>query len=217
MRARLGYLTWPVTIPPASASCRRRLASGGPSPSAPCAGDSNSVRVLAPVRDVHDDRVRPAEQHRPQPLGRLVVEDPLPPVAGDVLGDDHEGDRRVLVRRPGRVEHVEVGEQRADERPVGRLDDDQRHARDLALPAVAHARRPSRVVGDVDRPDVVADRAPDVDRLDDGPVEARDRDDDPLLAVRAAGRRGPGRTASSRAERRVLALDEQHHRDEDAG
>ena len=139
--------------------------------------------VLAPVRHVDDDRVRPAEQHGPQPLGGLVVQDPLPPVAGHVLGDDHERDRLVLVRRPGGVEDVEVGEQRPDQRPVRRLDDHQRHARDLALQVVAQARRRLGVVGDVDGPDVVADRAGDVDRLDDGPVDARHRDDHALLAV----------------------------------
>ena len=60
----------------------------------PPSAASNMRRVLASVGDGDDDRVRPAEQDRPEPLGRLVVEDPLPPAAGDVLGDDHEGDRR---------------------------------------------------------------------------------------------------------------------------
>ncbi len=41
------------------------------------------------------------------------------------------------------------------------------------------------VVGHVDGPDVAADRPPEVDRLDDGPVDAVDRDDHPLLAMRA--------------------------------
>ena len=62
-------------------------------------------------------------------------------MAGDVFGDDHERDRRLLVRRPGRIEDVEVGEQRSDEGPVRRLDDDQRDARDLALEVGPDLRR----------------------------------------------------------------------------
>ena len=54
----------------------------------------------------------------------------------------------------------------------------------LALPALANAGRLLGLVGDQDRPDVLADRAADVDRLDDGPVDARHRHDDPLLALR---------------------------------
>ena len=75
--------------------------------------------VLAPVRDVDDDRVGPPEQHRPESLRRLVVEDPLPPAASHVLGDDDEGDRRLAVRRPGRIEDIEVGEERSGQRPGG--------------------------------------------------------------------------------------------------
>src|SRR6478752_2181497 len=141
------------------------------------------VLLLAPVRHVHHDRVRAPEQHGPQPLGRLVVEDPLPPRARHVLGDHHERDRLQLARGPRGVEHVEVGEQRTGERAVRRLDDDEGHPGDGPLEFGAQARRQLRVVGDVDRPDVVADRAGDVDGLDDGPVEARDRDDRALLAM----------------------------------
>ena len=100
------------------------------------------------------------------------------------------------------IEDVEVGQQRPDEGPVGRLDDDQRDARDLPLEGGPDDCRRVGVVGDVDRPDVVVDRPSDVDRLDDGPVEARDRDDDPLLAVRRAndefGVRRPARASSGR-------------------
>ena len=42
-----------------------------------------------------------------------------------------------------------------------------------------------QVVGDVDRPDVAGQRPAEVDGLDDRPVDAVDRDDHPLLAVRA--------------------------------
>ena len=141
-----------VTIPPAGAAVSRSerllvpgrpaaaVVSAGPPPSLPV-GALEPGRVLASVRDVDDDGVGPAEEGRPEPLRRLVVEDPLPPVAGDVLGDDDERDRRLLVRRPGSVEDVEVGEQRPDERPVRRLDDDERDARHLALPALAHLGR----------------------------------------------------------------------------
>ena len=70
------------------------------------------------------------------------------------------------------------------------------------------------VVGDEHGPDVVGDRPADVDRLDDRPVDARDRDDDPLLAVR---RREHDVVADRElAPRRVvLAVDEQHHPDEE--
>ena len=71
-----------------------------------------------------------------QPLGRLVVEDPLPPAARDVLGDHDEGDRLRLVRRPGRVEHVEVGEQRAGQRSIRAIP-----RRRAARPAPAARRR----------------------------------------------------------------------------
>ena len=111
----------------------------------------------------------------PKALGRLVVEHSLPPAARDVLRDDHERDRLWLARRPRRVEDVEVGKQRAGEGPVRRVDDDQRDARDLALECRSHAGRLVRVIGDVDGPDVVVDRAADVDRLDRGPVDAVDR------------------------------------------
>ena len=63
----------------------------------------------------------------------------------------------LLVGRPGRVEDVEVRLERSDERPVRRLDDDQRHARHLAFPLLAERLGVIRLVGDEDRPDVVRD------------------------------------------------------------
>ena len=128
-------------------------------------------------------------------LRGLVVEQPVPPVAGDVLGQDDDRDRRLLVRRPGLVEDVEVGDDRRDDRPVRRLDDDQRHVRELALPARAERVGRLEVVGDVDGPDVGASASPEVDRLDDRAVDAVDRDDRPAArgAARAGRRRrGPG-------------------------
>ena len=91
-----------------------------------------------------------------------------------------------LVRRPGQVEHVEVGDHGPDQRAIRRFDDDQRYARQLPVPA--RSRRASTVllvVGDIDRPDVLGERPPEVHGLDDRPVDAVDRDDDALLAVRA--------------------------------
>ena len=86
---------------------------------------------------------RPTEG-RLEALGGLVVEQPVPPVAGDVLGQDDDRDRRLLVRRPGLVEDVEVGDERRDERPVRRLDDDQRHARAPGAPSARAASSPPR-------------------------------------------------------------------------
>ena len=60
------------------------------------------------------------------------------------------------------------------------------HARHLPFERLAQAHGARLVVGDVDRPDVVADRARDVDGLDHGPVQARDRDDRALLTVQGA-------------------------------
>ena len=120
--------TWDGTIPPGG-----RLV--GPASVAV----ERPRQWLAPVRDVGDDRVLAAEQGRLEALGGLVVEQPVPPVARHVLGQDDDGDRRLLVRaaRPGRGRRGRRG--RADDRPVRRLDDDQGDARDLALPALAQA------------------------------------------------------------------------------
>ena len=49
-----------------------------------------------------------------------------------------------LSGRPGLVEDVEVGDDRRDDRPERRLDDDQRDVRQLALPARRAAPRPRR-------------------------------------------------------------------------
>src|SRR3954453_6538607 len=51
------------------------------------------VLLFAPVGHVDDDRMRPADQRRPEPVGRLVVQDAFPPAARDVLGNHDEGDR----------------------------------------------------------------------------------------------------------------------------
>ena len=59
-----------------------------------------------------------------------------------------------LVGRPGLVEDVEVGDDRPDQRAVRRLDDHQRHARQLAFPARAQRLGLVRVVGHEDRPHV---------------------------------------------------------------
>ncbi len=81
-----GSLTWAaVTIPPVPPDYSRvgRLGRVRRAVIAVrSAGVERASPVLAPVRDVDDDGVRPAEQHRPQPLGRLVVQDPLPPACG---------------------------------------------------------------------------------------------------------------------------------------
>ena len=138
-----------------------------------------------------------------------------PTSSGDVLGDDDEGDRRGLVRRPGRVEHVEVGQQRSGQRPVRRLDDDQRDARDLALQGARARRRASsgssemntaRTSSAIERPTLTAwttarlmpgigttTRSSRCGRLED--------------EVRADGQLAPRRA--------VLAVDEEHHRDEE--
>ena len=64
----------------------------------------------------------------------------------------------------GLVEDVEVGHDRADQRPVRRLDDDERDAWQLALPALPHLGGLLGVLADVHRDHVGRDRARDVDR-----------------------------------------------------
>ena len=143
----------------------------------------------------------------------MVVEDARPPAPGDVLRQHDERDRRRLVGRPGGVQHVEVGLERAGQGAVRRLDDDERHAGQLPLPAVAKGLGVLGVLGDEDRPDVLGDRPPDVHRLDDRPSDPGDRDDDPFLALRAGEDEIP--TDRELPPRRVvLELDEQHRPDD---
>ena len=172
---------------------------------------------LATIGHVRDDRVLAAHERGLEPLGRLVVEQPVPPVAGDVLGQDDDRDRGLLVRRPGVVEHVEVGDDRVDERAVRRLDDDQRDARQLALPALAQRLGLLEVVGHVHR-------------LEHRASVARDR---PNITAWTTARLMPLTGMITRCSRCgplehevvadlelvrlavVLAPDEQHHADED--
>src|SRR6185503_11194933 len=169
---------------------------------------------LAPVRDVRDDGVLATEDGLLEPLRRLVVEDPFPPVAGDVLGEDDDRDRGGLVGWPGLLEHVEVRDDRRDHGPIGRFDDHERHARDLPLPALADRFTIVRVLGHEDRPDIGTERPAEVDRLDDRPVDAVDRDDDALLAMRAFNDEILADMELALLPV-VLAPDEQHHADED--
>ena len=89
--------------------------------------------ALAPVRDLGDEHVRVSEQRLLDPPAVLVVEQPLPPVARHVLGqqDDDEIAARTLCRV------LEVPDQRPDERAVRRLDDDERHAGQLTRESIA--------------------------------------------------------------------------------
>ena len=91
---------------------RTRVAAA---PTAGAAPDrSGLLAVLAPaIGDVRDHRVLAAHERRLEALRRLVVEQPVPPVAGDVLGQHDDRRRRLLVRRPGALEHVEVRDERA--------------------------------------------------------------------------------------------------------
>src|SRR6478752_1827782 len=168
-----------VTIPPAvtrPASARRH-----PRPA------SGLVVVAAPVGDVRDDRVLPADELRLEPLRRLVVEQPVPPALGDVLGEDDDRRGRLLVRRPGDVEDVEVRHDRADERAERRRHDDERDARQLAGPAHAERVGLLEVGGHEDGLEerrVAREALAEHDRLDHRAVDAVDRDHDPLLAVR---------------------------------
>ena len=176
-----------VTIPPRSHPTVR----GRRGPGRQC---------LAAIRDVGDDRVLATDERGLEPLGRLVVEQPVPPVAGDVLGQDDDRDRGLLVRRPGLVEHVEVGERPGE--MSARYGDStmtsgtpgiwrsqrSRSASPTSGSSVTNTARTSRLMV-----------PPELDRLDDRAVDAVDRDDHPLLAMRSdpsRGRRGP---ASSRS------------------
>ena len=116
--------------------------------------------VVAAVRDVDDHRVRPAEEQRPEPARRLVVEHPLPPVARDVLGNDDERDRaracpaamRGRARR-GRPSAARRGRGTGDSTMTSGTPGTWRSQRSR-MP-----RRPARVLADEDRADVRRDRA----------------------------------------------------------
>ena len=80
--------------------------------------------------------------------------------------------------------------------------DDERDARNLALPVGPDALQPVGLIEDVDRADVVGDRAGDIDGLDHGAVDARHRHDDSLLAGgRARDEVGPNRELARRSGR----------------
>ena len=67
----------------------------------------DSCGSLPPVRDIGDHRVsRPTSA--PRAAGGLVVEEPVPPVARDVLGQDHDRGGRLLLGWPGPVQDVQV-------------------------------------------------------------------------------------------------------------
>ena len=124
-------------------------------------------------------------------------------------------DRRLLVGRPGLVEDVEVGDDRRDDRPVRRLDDDQRHVRQLALPARAQRRRRRRGRRSRRRPGRRgASERPKLTAWTTARLM-------PLTGmITRCSRCGPGRTPSSRTAqlgllRLVLAVDERHDRDQD--
>ena len=89
------------------------------------------------------------------------------------------------------------------ERAIRRVDDDERNARNLALECLAHPGGIRRIVGDVDGPDVVVDRATDVHRLDRRPVDAVDRHDDPLLPLRRRNDVLPDRPQAGAATGRI--------------
>src|SRR5712671_944409 len=141
--------------------------------------------VATAIRNVGDDRVLASEEGRLQPLGRLVIQHAVPPVAGNVLRQDDDRDGRRDVCRPARIEDVEVGGNGADEGPIWRLDDDQRDARELALPAASKLVAGLGILGHEDGPHVLRQGPPEVDGLDDRPVDAVDGHDHPLLAMRS--------------------------------
>jgi len=70
------------------------------------------------------------EAHR-----RLAVEEPLPPVARDELGE-HHGDRTVVRL----VDRVDVLQEGREERPEGRLDDIEGDVAPEPLPAALKVR-----------------------------------------------------------------------------
>src|SRR6266581_6857027 len=82
---------------------------------------------VAPKRNVRHQDVRSAEQRVPNPPRVLVVQEALPPVARDVLGQEYDDD--VLVDPLGRV--FQVSDQWANQLAVWRLNDDERDARQL--------------------------------------------------------------------------------------
>ena len=84
----------------------------------------------------------------------------------------------------GRRPHVQVGDEWMDERPEGRLDDDERDAGERAAPILAQPRDLIGVLGDVHRTDVLRQGPPELDRLDDRSRQARHRDDDPVALPR---------------------------------
>src|SRR5436309_11779081 len=88
-------------------------------------GNPGSVRLaLEEVRHVSDNRVLAEEERALDEQGRLVVEHVLPPPAREEFGQD---DRDHLLVAAG-LDLVDVVEERPQERPVRRRQDDQGHA-----------------------------------------------------------------------------------------
>ena len=129
-----------------TSSCASPATRGGSSAAADRALAGSGYDV-APVRDLGDEDVLAAQQRLADPPAVLVVEEPLPPVARHVLGEQHDEHVVAVARR--RV--LEVADERPDERAVRRLDDDERHARQLAREPLADRSPAASVVGDVDR------------------------------------------------------------------
>ena len=113
------------------------------------------------------------------------------------------------------VEVVEVRQDRLDEDLHLGLDDVERDVLEPAVPLLALRERVRAVVGHDDRPHVRPDRPPDVHRLDDRPVDARDRDDHAVLATAARGMTASGSIASCAAEARYCRWMNSIIRDED--
>jgi len=107
------------------------------------------------VRHVDDDRVRPEEQADLQPQSGLVVEHVFPEVMRDELRQ-HDRDRTFVILARS---CIDVREEWGDQRPIGRLDDDQRDAVVARPPALAHELGGGGIIGDMHRRNVRRDRS----------------------------------------------------------
>src|SRR5262245_39077727 len=130
--------------------------------------------ALEVKRNAGDHDARAEEQRPLDEEGGLVVEEPLPPVGGDELRQDH---RDHLVAAAAVHEVVDVVDQWPDERAIVGVQDPQRHPSPPDLPELLDLLGPLRVEGDMHGLHLVGDRLGVAQGVDRRTVDRRHGDD----------------------------------------
>ena len=86
------------------------------------------------------------------PVGGLVVEESLPPMADDALGEEDDRDRRRILLGG----HLEIPDQRLDEFAERLFDDHELDPRHLPLELLPQPCGRMEVVGDMDHDDLTS-------------------------------------------------------------